>query len=94
MEESKLYQSFKTMETTETKETSENKKKLYDDALKRISEVVEKIGELPFNVEEQDQVEPEDDGDGSIYSGSKNEAGQKEGFGIKLYSDGGLFVGN
>ena len=88
MEESKLYQSFK------SEGPPKDKKQLYEDASRRIAEVKEKIGDLPFEVDDQVHQEPLEDGEGSVYSGFKNEAGEKWGFGIKLYSDGGLYVGN
>ena len=34
-----------------------------------------------------------DDGEGATYAGEKNEAGEKEGFGIRNYPDGGLYIG-
>ena len=47
MEEAKTYQSFRTVKA------SKDKKKLYEDARKRISEVEAQIGSLPFEVTDQ-----------------------------------------
>ena len=46
MEESKLYQSFK------SEGQPKDKKQLYEDASKRIAEVKEKVGDLPFEVDD------------------------------------------
>ena len=77
MEEAKTYQSFRTVKA------SKDKKKLYEEARKRISEVEGEIGSLPFEVTDQVWKEPCDDGEGCVYAGFKNEAGEKWGFGIK-----------
>ena len=46
MEESKLYQSFK------SEGPPKDTKQLYEDASRRIAEVKEKIGDLPFVVDD------------------------------------------
>ena len=88
MEEAKVYQSFK------THSAPKDKKKFYEDATRRIAEVEGQIGGLPFAVADQVQKDPTEDGEGAVYAGFRNEAGEKWGFGIKLWSDGGLYVGN
>ena len=47
MEEAKTYQLFRTVKA------SKDKKKLYEEARKRISEVEGQIGSLPFEVTDQ-----------------------------------------
>ena len=63
-----------------------------EDAMRRISEAEEDMGTLPIEIPEQLEKSQED-GDGAAYAGSRNAAGEKEGFGIINMWNESVYVG-
>ena len=70
-----------------------NKPSIYKEAMNHIEGCSASITPLPLKAPPQDKLHVYDDGEDTIYEGKKSEFNEKEGWGIKKWADGGLYVG-
>ena len=74
-------------------ESKSKKPSVYTEAMQRIADSESSIPPLEIKAPSQDRLTVYDDGDDTVYEGRKSEFNEKEGWGIKKWKDGALYVG-
>ena len=71
------------------------KPSVFDAAMGRVAEAEKQTGLKPLkmSVPKKETLKAVDDKDGATYEGKKNAKGLKDGFGVKQWADGAMYVG-